>query len=152
MKITCVAVVVAIVLLSVQGCVSARHAHELTLQSCRTQDDVSRHFGLPAEEVHGQTTEWIYNLASRRDSLTGKVFVKVADSAHTSKELKYYKYLEFTFDSRGNVMGYTSNVDDPVRAYINKGNNVTVWKVVGATLFLALVVYISARTGADITF
>ncbi len=152
MKISCVVVIVAIVLLSVQGCVSARHAHELTLQSCRTQDDVSRHFGLPAEEVHGQTTEWIYSLASRRDSLAGKVFVKVADSVHANKESKYYKYLEFTFDSRGNVMGYTSNVDDPVKAYVNKGNNTTVLKIISAALLLAIVFYIDAHTGTVISF
>jgi hypothetical protein len=152
MKISCIVVIVAIVLLSVQGCVSARHAHELTLQSCRTQDDVSRHFGLPAEEVHGQTTEWIYSLASRRDSLAGKVFVKVADSVHANKESKYYKYLEFTFDSRGNVMGYTSNVDDPVKAYVNKGNNTTVLKIISAALLLAIVFYIDAHTGTVISF
>ena len=152
MKKSCIVVIVAIVLLSVQGCVSARHAHELTLQSCRTQDDVSRHFGLPAEEVHGQTTEWIYSLASRRDSLAGKVFVKVADSVHANKESKYHKYLEFTFDSRGNVMGYTSNVDDPVKAYVNKGNNTTVLKIISAALLLAIVFYIDAHTGTVISF
>jgi hypothetical protein len=152
MKIPCIVVVVAIALLSMQGCVSARTAHQRTLQSCRTQDDVSRYFGLPAEEVHDQTTEWIYNLASRRDSLAGKVFVKVADSVHANKESKYYKYLEFTFDSYGNVIGYTSNVDDPVRAYTNKGNNITVLRVIGGTLIFILIIYVASRTGADITF
>jgi len=152
MKISCIVVVVTIALLSMQGCVSVHTAHQRTLQSCRTQDDVSRHFGLPAEEVHGQTTEWIYNLASHRDSVTGRAFVKVADSAHNARELKYYKYLEFTFDSHGNVIGYTSNVDDPVRAYINRGYNITVWGVVGAALFLGLVFYITALTGNEPSF
>jgi hypothetical protein len=152
MKSSCMIFAAAVVVLTLQGCVSARYAHQRTLQSCHTQADVSRYFGLPSEEVHDQTTEWIYNLASHRDSLAGKVFVKAADSVHANKESKYHKYLEFTFDSGGNVMGYTSNVDDPVRAYINKGNNITALRVVGATLLFGLIIYVAARTGADITF
>ncbi len=152
LKISCMVLVVAIALLAIQGCVSARTAHLRTLQSCHTRDDVSRHFGLPAEEVRGQTTEWIYNLASRHDSITGMVFIKVADSAHAAKELKYHKYLKFTFDAQGNVIGYTSNVDDPVKAYINKGYNITVLGIVGAALFLGLVVYITAHTGNEPSF
>jgi hypothetical protein len=144
--------VVAIAVLSIQGCVSARTAHQRTLQSCHTQDDVSRYFGLPAEEVHGQTTEWIYNLANRHDSINGTIFVKVADSLHAAKELKYHKYLEFTFDTRGNVIGYTSNVKDPVSAYVNKGNNVTVLRVIGGTLVFVLILYVAIITKSDITF
>jgi hypothetical protein len=152
MKMSCIVITVAIALFSMQNCVSARTAHQRTLQSCHTQDDVSRHFGLPAEEVHGQTTEWIYNLASHLDSVAGRVFVKVLDSASAGKELKYYKYLEFTFDTHGNVIGYISNVDDPVRAYINKGNSVTVWRAIGGGLLFILIIYVAVITKSDISF
>ena len=152
MRISGILFVIAIAVLSLQGCTSTLHVHQKALQSCRTQDDVSRRFGLPSEIIHDQTTEWIYNLATRRDSVAGRAFVKTADSAHAGREQRYYKYLEFTFDTQGNVLGYTSNVDDPIRAMIKKSENITAWKVIGMTLVLVAIIYIDIITKSDISF
>jgi len=142
--------IVVIGLLSLQSC--SRNFHLKTLQSCRTRDDVSRHFGLPGEEINGPTTEWIYNLASHRDSVTGRAFVKKADSAGAGSEFKYYKYLAFTFDSNGNVTGYISNVKDPIRTINKNYENLTAWKIVGLILATGALVYLDTITKGHLSF
>jgi hypothetical protein len=139
-------------LLAFSSCTPIIYKHQQMLASCHTRDDVSHRIGLPDEKIQTKTTEeWLYNLDSNHDNAPITPLL-VNDSLHNGKVINYDKYLKFTFDLQGNVIGYQSNVADPVKAIIRRYEHVTAGGIVAATLFLALIVYLTVITKSEPSF
>ncbi|MDB5133848.1 MAG: hypothetical protein JWP37_451 [Mucilaginibacter sp.] len=145
-------------LVCLSSCTKVLYTHQQVLQNCHTKDDVVKKFGSPDEKNMGDgIEEWVYNRDAPADIVKPikpdiiNASYKSSDSLHLKKPIEHDKYIRFIFDTQGNVVGYKSNGIGLTQKG-KDGIGISILKILGATVLIAVVVGLDVASKSDIDF
>jgi hypothetical protein len=133
------------------GCSKKLYTHQQVMQSFHSKNDVLKRFGNPDIKRMVDSTEvWIYNrdVGAKSVDSTAKLAKINTDTTKSLPVVKPGKYINFLFDSAGNVVGYKSNdVDLSYVKKISAGTNML--KALGTAAIIAVIVGLEVYKNSD---
>jgi hypothetical protein len=149
-------VLVAIVIIfSLSSCLKVLTTHTQVMDTYKNKAAVIARFGQPTEEIQREgMEEWIYNFGkinkkTTTEETTTSANINYADNAAyktgdggsvgSTISDKYKKYVEFTFDSSGEVKKWDSKRVNYTKTGPNK--KATTWFISITVVVLGLIVY-----------